>query len=179
MKRAGLWTLVVFATACSTINGSPDRPDPTGPWRGGTEPVTVQRDLQIPNVLEDYHTSARNGFDRVEFEFGRRALPGYTVRFVQDAGTLCGLPQPSEVAGTRFIRVTFQPTDSNVSDPWQTRNFRNLRGIRQTCARGDKVEFVIGLREREQFRVLELQNPPRVVIDVRHGGLDRVSVVER
>lgn len=179
MKRVALLPLVALVAGCSVFDGEPEQPEPTRPFRGSTEPVSVTRDLDVPNMLAEYHVDQRNGFDRVEFEFERRELPGYSVSYVSDAGRLCGTNLPAEVAGTRWIRVTFEPTDSEVPDTWQSTNFTNLRGIRQTCARGDEVEYVIGLRETEQFRVTELQNPPRIVVDVRHGGLDRVSVVDR
>lgn len=176
MKTAGLLPLLGLLAACSLFDGEPDEPTPTPPFRGSTEPVSVTRNLDVPNMLAEYHVDQRSGFDRVEFEFERRQLPGYEVRYVSDPGRICGTNQPADVRGTRWIQVTFRPTDSEVPDTWQSTNFTNLSGIRQTCARGDRVDYIIGLRETEPFRVTEMQNPPRIVIDVRHGGLERVSV---
>jgi len=178
MKRAGLLSLFVALTACSTINGGSQQPGPIPPFEGSMSPVRVNRPNVVPNVLAEHHVDQRRGFDRVEFEFERRALPGYTVRYVSDPGRICRTGQRTEVRGTRFIQVVFEPTDSDVPDTWQSTNFTNLRGVRQTCARAGEVTYIIGLANREPFRVIELQNPPRVVIDVAHPGVERVSDAE-
>lgn len=168
MKAPSVLLSFALLSGCAILNGEPEAPAGTAAFRGTLEPIDVERNLRVPNELRDIEMTQMRGFDRVEFEFARKALPGYTVEYVSDPGRICGTNLPAEVEGERFIKVTFQPTDADVADDWRALNFTNMRGIRQTCARGDSVEYVIGVREREPYRVLELADPSRLVLDVRH-----------
>lgn len=168
MRTLFTLSLALFA-GCSVFNGETETPTgSTAPaFRGTTQPLRVDRDVP-PNELENIDVSEMRGFDRIAFEFRDRRLPGYRVQYVDNAGRLCGSNLPSEVRGQRFLRVTFQPSDSDVSDTWQRISAENIRGVRQICDRGDEVVWIVGVDEREPFRVLERQDPPRLILDVRH-----------
>jgi hypothetical protein len=44
------------------------------------------------------------------------------------------------------------------------------RHLKETCDHHGGVGWVIGLDDRQPYRVLELREPQRIVIDVRHNG---------
>jgi hypothetical protein len=58
-----------------------------------------------------------------------------------------------------------QPT---ITDRDRHLTCRNLKQLVLTCDFEAKVGFVLGLDSKKPYRVVELQNPTRLVIDVKN-----------
>ncbi len=157
------------------------------PFVGGTEPVSGARVGPVA-LLTDLRVARHAGFDRVVLEF-EDARPAYQVGyadppFTDVPGDIVG------VAGNAFLTVW--ATGATTSD-WEASTDGNLV---QTFTGPDRLrtgttnitevlfvtdfesesEFIIGLAEVTPFRVLELSDPYRLVIDVRHGTTAASSV---
>ena len=50
----------------------------------------------------------------------------------------------------------------------RTVNLPNLRQLVQTCDFEGHVTWVLGVGHPKRFRVVELTNPSRIVVDVKH-----------
>ncbi len=143
----------------------------------GRQPIEEDGTGQSLALLVDVHTARQDGFDRVVFEF-EDTLPGYRVRYVDPPITEDASDLPVEIQGNAFLRVVlFSATSVDLSGATP----------RQTCCRNeittglpalvdlqDAGDFeavlthVLGLSEEVDFRVFELGNPFRLVIDVAH-----------
>jgi hypothetical protein len=79
------------------------------------------------------------------------------------------------VVGHAKLRIAFdvaqahtEAGQSTVSPRDRRLNCPNLRQLITTCDFEGKVEFVAGLDAMRPYRVVELQNPTRLIIDVKH-----------
>jgi hypothetical protein len=98
-----------------------------------------------------------------------------TVRYVRSL-RYDGSGQAVPLRGRSFIAITLSPAKAhnahgtNVYEGAQLQQYRLpvLRGVAFTGDFEGQVSFGLALRHRSDFRVLELQSPSRIVIDVRH-----------
>jgi len=171
--RAGVLTLTALvglaltATTASASARSTDLPAPTN-----TAPVTATGTGygQLVNVRTGRHAT----YDRVVFDF-TGGTPGYHVEYGTLTGQGSGNPIP--LAGTATLVIVFHTAaahDLNTGAPTynisQTLN-PNLPTLRQIKFGGDFEGYVaagLGLTKLVGFRVFQLHNPDRVVIDVAH-----------
>src|SRR5215218_9804392 len=147
-----------------------------------THPKVVEH----PPVGSPKLTSLRAGrhasFDRVVFQLDGPIPSYYSVRYVPVV-RLDGSGDPLRLRGTAFLEVVVRaPThDQNyqpVLRPTRLRpDFPALREVNAPGSFEGQTTAGIGVSQRVGFRVLELTNPTRIVIDLAHpriiddGGL--------
>lgn len=124
-------------------------------------------------TLVEVRTGPHEEFDRVVFDFGAGALPGYRVEYVRPPITRCGSGQATQVAGSAWLRVHFTPaqahTDAGQPTIAQRERMLSLPVVREielTCDFEGHVEWVLGVAAPKQYRVLEMGSPARLVVDV-------------
>ena len=158
---AGLW---------DARHGREDPPARSGaPFR--TEPVERSHRSRPPPELVSVETTARDGYDRVLFTF-EGPTPGYQVRYVSQVSDQGGRKLPLD--GQAFLAVAFQPARAHDRGGQATFPESDLDpglpAVRQVRFAGDlegQVSFGIGVADRAGFRVVELDDPNRVAVDVR------------
>ncbi len=169
--RAGVLTLAATVglalTATTASASTTDLPAPTR-----TAPVSASGTGygQLVNV----RTGRHERYDRTVFDF-TGGTPGYRVQY----GTLVhgGTGDPIPLAGAVTLVIVFHPaaahdlnTGATTYDVHQTLN-PNLPTLRQIKFGEDFEGYVsagLGLADRVGFRVFQLHNPDRVVVDVAH-----------
>ncbi len=117
-------------------------------------------------------------FDRVVFEFGG-SMPNYQVeylrgRFYENEGGR----QRIKIAGNAFVQVNLNliPTDEEQMKLREQNSFipkgrLKLRSVLELDEAGlfeGYYDFLLGIRARKPFRVSELSNPLRLVIDFKN-----------
>ena len=148
----------------------------------GTDPVHSEEDSGAgTSLLTDVRVARHEGFDRVVFEFDG-AVPGYDVEYVQPPITEDGSGDEVAVDGAAFLSVTMRPAsgfDLSTGEGEQTyEGPTRIAGadsgasvIQEVVRTGDfeaVLAWVIGVSDRVDFRVDELNGPSRLVIDVRN-----------
>lgn len=162
----------------ATTTQRPSSPTPTDePFSGGTEPVEATASASPPlggALLVNVRVGEHSSFDRITFEF-EEGLPGYTVQYVDVP--IVADPSGMEVAlgGSAFIEVRMEPAaahDPNTGDATYTGATElkpNLVSLVEAERTGDfeaVLTWVLGVTEKTDFRVLTLQDPPRLVVDI-------------
>ena len=172
MGRAVVLLLVVAFVAglWDARYGKEDRPARSGaPFR--TEPVERSRHPKPVPELVSVETAEREGYDRVLFTF-EGATPGYQVRYVSQVTDQGG--RKLSLDGQAFLAVAFRP--ARARDRAGRPTFPEgdldpgLGAVRQVRFVGDfegQVSFGIGVADRGGFRVVELDDPNRIAVDVR------------
>jgi hypothetical protein len=126
-------------------------------------------------VLESVRTARNEGFDRVVFEFQSGRIPGYRVEYVDRPVRQCGSGQVVPLRGDAWLRIRLEPSQAHddrgrptVQDRARTADLPMLRELRLICDYEGQVEWVLGMAAPNPFRVVELNSPARLVVDVRH-----------
>lgn len=123
----------------------------------------------------DVRVGQHAGFDRIVFEFAGNVLPGYRIEYLGGPAQQCGSGLPVPLQGTAVLAVTLRSTVAHdeggavtVTNTNPLPGFTTLKELRQTCDFEGVVQWAAGLASQQPFRVLELSNPTRLVIDVKH-----------
>jgi len=129
-------------------------------------------------MLKVVRAARQDGFDRVVLEF-TEGLPGHAVSFTKPPFYL----SPNEttrgprvkIAGNSFIAVhLFSATgrDENnkntTLNPQGSLDLPNILEVKRIYDWDSLVVYIIGLKARKPFRVQELANPARLVVDFQH-----------
>ena len=145
------------------------------PFEGTTAPTMRRATITGLSTQTAVRAGRQQGFDRVVFEFGSGGLPGYTIEYVGRPIRQCGSGNAVSVAGSAWLRVGMTPARAHDDDGQATVAERALspglpavRALRLTCDFEAVLEWVIGVDERKPYRVLELRNPDRLVVDILH-----------
>jgi hypothetical protein len=141
-------------------------------FAGSQEPREKAPPDRLPLTLRDVRTGPQEHFDRVVFEFDADTIPGYRVEPIAKP-THCGSGLPAQVAGQSWLQVRFHPAQAHNEEGGSTvgtlqkrTGLRVVQEIQEVCDFEGEVTWIIGLAARRGYRVLELGNPPRVVVDV-------------
>lgn len=165
----GLVTVVAaLATAVSTASPSQAR----DAW--DTTPVAVTHNVAPTPAVIDVRVAEHARFDRVVIDL-RGMVPGYDVRYVRTL-RYDGSGERVPLRGQAFLAVRLSPArahdaagDSVYRGPrLRQYQFPALRGAAFTGDFEGRVSFGLALRSRDTFRVFELRQPNRIVIDVHH-----------
>ena len=160
------------------------RADEAGPsgidaMRGAsTATVTVAATNRETALLRAVRAARHEGYDRVVFEFGN-VLPGYRVGYVARPVLADGSGQEVAVDGAHVVQVVFENAlDADLSQESAPRTYTGPDRLRpgtpevvelvRTGGFEGRLTWVIGLRDRVDFRVTTLTSPPRVVVDLRN-----------
>jgi len=138
-----------------------------------TAPRVKERTVSVSRLVA-VRTGRHAGFDRVVFELNG-TLPGYRIQYVPKV-VQDGSGFPVALAGKAFIQVVLSPTNAHLDSgapswPGPKRFSPGLPALRQVAFAGDfegYVTFGLGISQRSGFRVTELRNPTRIVVDVAH-----------
>ncbi len=147
------------------------------PFQGARDPIDVPGPTAPPVVvLSDVRAAAHTDYDRITFQFDGAARPAYRVQYITQAEVVgCGSGAPVPVTGNAFLQVHFTPAAAYNDQGTPTFGPRELQpGLpsileaKQSCDFEADDTWVLGLSQEVDFRVIELDNPPRIAVDVAH-----------
>jgi hypothetical protein len=143
-----------------------------GEWTNGI--VEKARAGSAPTTLRSVRAARNKDFDRVVFEFAGQEVSGYHVEYVKRPIENCGEGKVVRVAGGGFLRVRLTPAQAHTEQGTATIKDRErrmrlgvLREMELICDFEGQVEWVLGVASPNRFRVLELSNPARLVVDIK------------
>jgi hypothetical protein len=126
-------------------------------------------------LVQKAETACCNGFDRIVFTCEGFHHPTWKVRYVHPPIQGCGSGNNIAVAGNAFLQISMDTAQAHtdagqptITDRDRHVNCPNLKQVVLTCDFEAKVGFVFGLDSKKPYRVVELQNPTRLVIDVKN-----------
>jgi hypothetical protein len=161
-------------TATPGGGATPEPGEPAAQDFQGTVGVAEKEGAGEPALLRAVRTASHEQYDRVVFEFGGARVPGYHVEYVDRPVRQCGSGEAVPVAGDAWLRVRLTPANAHteqgeatVKDRSRRLGYANLKELKSLCDFEAEVEWVLGLASPTRYRVLELANPARLVIDVK------------
>ncbi len=196
MKMLGAWLRPLWLVGCLGAMGCkkeepptppPVVPAPTAPevresaappseprqeWTADV--VKVERPSLKPVTLRAVREARHEGFDRVVFEFEGPQGPGYHLEYVDTPVRHCASGNEVEVAGQGWLQVRLTPAQAHeggqvtVAERERKPGLPLLQELEITCDFEGDVTWVLGLTRSNPYRVMELHDPARLVVDMRH-----------
>jgi hypothetical protein len=163
---------VAAALATTALTAAPAQADLGAPTDTSTRSVT-RSPSPIPTLV-DITTGRHAAYDRVVFTL-HGAAPGYKVGYVKRVRA-DGSGRLVDLRGHANLLVRLTPADAHNDRGTATydgpkRLYPGYPQLREVAFVGDfeaTVSIGLGLRHKAGFRVLTLQDPTRIVVDVAH-----------
>lgn len=171
--------LLTQAVACggqsmpATTPAAPVAPTSIATFDGTIGRTEVERNGPVA-TLRSVHATHEQAFDRVVFELAPDApMPGYRVEYIDTPAHDCGSGEAKEIAGDAWLEVRMYPVNAHTEAGEPTIPFREqatelsvVRELERTCDFEAVTTWVLGLHAPNPYRVQELNDPPRLVIEV-------------
>ncbi len=143
-------------------------------FEGTTAATEKKRASAPPAVLREARTGLHPNFDRIVFEFAGKAVPGYRIEYVKQIES-CGEGSPIKLSSAAKLRISLIPAqahteagEATIKDRERKLSLKVLKELKLTCDFEADVTWAVGLAASKPYRVLELENPSRLVVDVKH-----------
>lgn len=153
--------------------GVADRGD-SGGWTGGV--TAEERTPSGSATVSAVRIAAHEGYDRIVVELDGSAIPGYRIERLAGPAIRCGSGFVVEMEGEDLIQLTLEPAQAHTEAGEPTLVEREwavglpvIAEVVLTCDFEGQVVFVAGVAEGSRYRVLELSDPARLVLDVTAG----------
>jgi hypothetical protein len=164
------------AAVNDNVNRSSETSDASSEDFEGTIGIVEKKKTTItPILLRDVRTASHEKFDRVVFEFDGDVLPGYHVEYVDRPVRRCGSGKVVPLTGDGWLVVEFTPAnahtdegEASIKDRERKLNLEALKELKIICDFEAEVSWVMSLSRPNRYRVLELSNPARIVVDVKY-----------
>ena len=146
-------------------------------FNGTTKKSSKRNNLETSAVLDDVRTGRHDGFDRVVFEFKGAEMPGYYLEYIGEPITQCGSGTKIDLTGNGGLEIRFSPAQAHTdagqptiffSDNEQNPNYSIVKKLKSTCDFEGNVTWVVGVSKANKYRVLTLEKPTRLAVDVEH-----------
>ena len=179
-------TTAPSAPAASSAPAEPSpspsaEPSPTAQGQEPAFPADTSRDVEEPSggplAVTQIRVARQDGYDRVVFELAGRepGAPGWQVEYVEEARQ-DGSGDPVEVDGDATLSVRISgagyPMDTGVeeqpTEPAVPPGVEVVRDVVVSSVFEGVFEAFVGTSREAPFRVFRLEDPARVVVDVRH-----------
>jgi hypothetical protein len=143
---------------------------------GSTSAVEKKINLRNAALLNKVRTGKQANFDRLVLEFAGADIPGYHIEYSDKPAQFCGSGDDAPLKVRLHLEIRLNNTNAHdfkgndivsfIRD--QSTDLPVIKQIKLTCDFEAQVELAVGVVSRNAFRVLELKDPTRLVIDVKH-----------
>ncbi len=142
------------------------------PWSRNT--ISNDANPEAPlRSLVDVRAAQSRGFDRVVFQF-EESLPGYRLTLSHEAGGGCDGSGPVHEAAAHLV-VEFSGARAHddammplIGNSDMETGFPALAHATQSCDAEGTVRWILGMGTELEYRILEMRDAPRLVVDLRH-----------
>ena len=146
-----------------------NNPDTAG-WTAG---VTAKSGDSISTLIE-VRTARHDGFERIVYTFEPERISGYKVEYIDRPVRQCGSGEVVDLPGDAWLLVRLEPANAHTEEGRPTvaerdrrLEYENIKRLKLICDFEAVVEWVVAVASPNRYRVLELRNPARLVVDVR------------
>ena len=127
-------------------------------------------------MLSEVRSAAHPNYDRVVFEFEGAELPSYKIEYIDKPVRACGSGNVVPFQGDAWLSVLFTGANAHteageptIKDRMRSPNITIVKDLKLICDFEAEVEWVMGAASPNKYRVLELKNPTRLVVDIKHN----------
>lgn len=187
LRRLGVLTIIAacaggaaggdsIAAGETPVDSSRAAGTPDAPFEGTMGRTDNEGSADSVATLATVRTARHATFERVVFEF-RDEVPGYHVAYESGTPAHCGSGDAATVRGSAYLEIRMAPAraheffgeraETTVRDRNRAVDYQVLKQLVLTCDFEANVTWVLGLDARRPYRIMTLENPPRLVLDVQ------------
>lgn len=129
---------------------------------------------QRPAVLNEIRSARHEGFDRVVLEFAENEAPGYRIEYAQGSVRSCGSGEVVSLDGKGVLVIQVSPAQAHNESGQSTISARErelklsvMKDMKLICDFEADIQLALGVSRRNPYRVLQLSNPGRLVVDIK------------
>jgi hypothetical protein len=143
-------------------------------WTAGIVTVSTQLPPDTFALVRDVRAARHGQFDRIVIEFSSSALPGYRIEYIDEPVRLCGSGKPLQLPGDGWLMIRLTSArmhaqgESTVANRDLALELPVILRLVATCDFENVVTWVAAVSAPNRYRVQELKNPARLVVDIRH-----------
>lgn len=126
-------------------------------------------------ILKEIRSARHEGFDRVVLEFAENESPGYRIEYAKGYVRSCGSGEIVSLDGKGVLVIQVSPAQahnesgqSTISARERELNLSVMKELKLICDFEADLQLAVGVSLRNPYRVLELSNPGRLVVDIKH-----------
>lgn len=171
MKKKIAFLILSILVATATASAQWQDEGPLNLW--SKRPVARITGSEESIYLTDVRVARHTGFDRLVFEF-TGGLPSYRITYAGKFDFTGPDNKQIKVKGKSVISINLQPLPYPESEdhedvvlPIRKARMRSFIEIKETEWFEAVRAFLVGLKAKRPFRVKELTNPYRLVIDFK------------
>ena len=138
-----------------------------------TEKKVARAKSSENTIFRGVEVIKQKDFDRVTFKF-KDDLPNWEIESVKPPILLAETGGNAKIAGKSFVRISFYPVsneeipkNSFFQIPPQKLKLFFIKEV-QNILTVNEYSYAVGLKTKTLYRVQELSNPARLVIDFKH-----------
>ena len=175
-----LFILIVLVCGASNAAAQYKSVGKLNQWTFNKISSREKNDAILPTAYK-MRVSKDEVFDRIVFEFEEKEVPEYTVYYTKppillDASHVENPKRPMKdeivnVKGKSFVFIvfalSFEVTKSGAKFP-AGQNLPVVEDVQPVDWFENFFSFAVGLKAKKAFRVQELSNPTRLVVDFKH-----------
>lgn len=147
----------------------------TADFEGTAGIIDKKKEVKGAATLREVRTAEHGNYDRVVFEFEGAELPGYHIEYIDKPVRACGSGKVVPLKGDGWLEIRFQPAQAHtengeptVKDRERAPNHKIIKELKLICDFEADVEWVLGVASPNKYLVLELENPIRLAVDIKH-----------
>lgn len=143
-------------------------------WTSGIVSDTTNSTDTTVFIITDARMGRHETFDRIVLEFSKSGIPNYFIAYVDMPVRRCGSAEPVPLPGEGWLMIRLYPArmhkngKSTVEKRDVKLDFPVLLRAATICDYEATVEWVAALVSPNPYRVMQLDSPPRLVIDISH-----------
>lgn len=154
----------------------PDETEDTSDFEG-TAGITDEKypNIKALAIMADVRSARHGNYDRVVFEFLGTEMPSYHIEYIDRPVRSCGSGDVVPFAGDGWLEVRFTDAqahapegDATIKDRSRSPNLPVIKDLKITCDFEGEVTWVLGVSSPNKYRVIELKEPTRLALDVKH-----------
>jgi hypothetical protein len=142
----------------------------------GTAGITDKKNgIKGVAVLREVRTAQHDVYDRAVFEFEGAEMPSYHIEYIDKPVRACGSGNVVNLKGDGWLEIRFEPANAHTEDGKPTvenrelsPNHKIINELKLTCDFEAVVTWVLGVSSPNKYRILELENPTRLAVDIKH-----------
>ena len=143
----------------------------------GTAGIVEKKNPDITGIarMSEVRSARHGNYDRVVFEFQGNEMPTYHLEYIDKPVRACGSGDVVPLAGDGWLEVRFSDAqahtpegEATIKDRSRSPNLPIVKDLKITCDFESEVTWVMGVASPNRYRVIELKDPVRLAVDIKH-----------